>query len=754
MPSQAASGHANADAPRAVRFGVFEFDSRRRELRKHGVKLKLQGKPFQVLQALLERPGELVTREELRQRLWPSDVFVDFEQGLNTAANRLRIALGDSAENPRYIETLARAGYRFIAPVQVLDVPVPPTVEVSGAPEPTQPSAGQPSAGFASPVQPSLTQPSTLSGPQPSTQRGWRAVGGKVLLLTVATAALLVGVVAIWLEVSQPSPADFHFRPVTFRRGQIGGARFAQDGHSVLYTAIWDNGRRQLFQTQPSSPESRPLGFDGLGLAAVSHAGELALLSTDGTMPIRGGLLSRAPLNGGAPRPIERNVMSADWSADGRLAIVRAIQGVNQLEFPAGTVLYKTAGWISNLRIAPQDDRVAFVEHPVRNDDLGSVKLFEPGNGVRQLSGEWPAAGGLAWHPSGREVWFTAARDGSPKSLWAVTLSGRLRSVTQIAGTMTLRDIAPDGRLLTSRDTQLLEMIARVIDETGHAPDRNVTWLDWSRVADISDDGTLILFDESGVGAGPQYRVYVHRLDDESTVHLGEGRAMGLSPDGRFALVLGTQERQHLRLLPLAGGKATELPATGLDYQWVRYFPDGQRLIALANESGRPLRLYVQPLTGKPFPVTPPTVARNVAISPDGTRVAVLGADGKLAVYPTSALDARKPDTAQPLPNGGALGPNGVTLVPNGVTLAPILWARDDWLYVQQLGAYTQIPTRISRLHLPTGRLEPWQEVAPADPLGVNAITKVMLSRNTRTLVFNYRRVLSELFVAEPAATR
>ena len=79
-----------------------------------------------------------------------------------------------------------------------------------------------------------------------------------------------------------------------------------------------------------------------------------------------------------------------------------------------------------------------------------------------------------------------------------------------------------------------------------------------------------------------------------------------------------------------------------------------------------------------------------------------------------------------------------------------MIWTENDWLYVQHLGAYTQIPTQISRFHLPTGRLEPWRDISPADPMGVNAITKVMLSQDTKTLVFNYRRVLSELFVAEP----
>src|SRR5260221_653839 len=100
-----------------VRFGAFELDTQTGELRKHGVRLKLQGKPFQILQALLERPGQVVTREELQQRLWGDD-NVDFESGLNTAANRLRLALGDSADNPQYVETLSRIGYRFIALVE------------------------------------------------------------------------------------------------------------------------------------------------------------------------------------------------------------------------------------------------------------------------------------------------------------------------------------------------------------------------------------------------------------------------------------------------------------------------------------------------------------------------------------------------------------------------------------------------------------------------------------------------------------
>src|SRR5438270_10939578 len=111
-----------------ARFGVFEVDLSAGELRKSGVKLRLQEQPFQVLAFLLEHAGEVVTREELQQKLWPSDTFVDFDHSLNTTINKVREALGDSASNPRYVETLARRGYRFIAPVQAQLQNEPPAV--------------------------------------------------------------------------------------------------------------------------------------------------------------------------------------------------------------------------------------------------------------------------------------------------------------------------------------------------------------------------------------------------------------------------------------------------------------------------------------------------------------------------------------------------------------------------------------------------------------------------------------------------
>jgi cholera toxin transcriptional activator len=129
------------NSSRVLRFGVFEADLRAGELRKSGIKLRLTGQPFQVLAILLERAGDVVTREELQQKLWASDTFVDFDHSLNTAINRVREVLGDSASSPRYVETLARRGYRFIAPIQSESPPAPEAILSAAPASPIVPAA-------------------------------------------------------------------------------------------------------------------------------------------------------------------------------------------------------------------------------------------------------------------------------------------------------------------------------------------------------------------------------------------------------------------------------------------------------------------------------------------------------------------------------------------------------------------------------------------------------------------------------------
>ena len=127
-----------------LRFGVFEVDLRAGELHKHGLRVRLQDQPFQVLAMLLEHPGAVVTREELQKRLWPADTFVDFDHGLNKAVNKIRDALGDSAESPRFVETVARRGYRFLAEVKGTDATPLRSPELAPPPLPTAESPDRP----------------------------------------------------------------------------------------------------------------------------------------------------------------------------------------------------------------------------------------------------------------------------------------------------------------------------------------------------------------------------------------------------------------------------------------------------------------------------------------------------------------------------------------------------------------------------------------------------------------------------------
>jgi TolB-like protein/DNA-binding winged helix-turn-helix (wHTH) protein/Tfp pilus assembly protein PilF len=178
-------------ASRAYRFGLFDVDERRGEVRKQGLRLRLRGRPYDILLILLERPGELVSRDELRTRLWSSDTFVDFDHGLNAAMNRLRELLGDSAENPRFIETSPRKGYRFIAPVAVTAEAAAP---VATAPAVSLPAAVWPVPDLPAPPIEVVTAPRSMWR-RPSTALGASRVR---ILAAVAVVILVAGLASVW----------------------------------------------------------------------------------------------------------------------------------------------------------------------------------------------------------------------------------------------------------------------------------------------------------------------------------------------------------------------------------------------------------------------------------------------------------------------------------------------------------------------------------------------------------------------------
>ncbi len=214
-------------------------------------------------------------------------------------------------------------------------------------------------------------------------------------LLLAAAAAFFLG-----RQTGQTKPAAPPvYHQLTFRHGAIRTARFAPDVQTVFYSAAWEEDPVQIFSTRPGSPESRPFGLQNAEVLSISPAGEMAVLLGSRTIEpfIYSGVLARVPLSGGAPREVLEGVQWADWSPDGNnFVIVRDLEGQNRLEFPIGKVLYKTAGWISHPRISPKGNLIAFIDHPARRDDAGSVEVVDLAGNKKTLSQGWGSAQGLA----------------------------------------------------------------------------------------------------------------------------------------------------------------------------------------------------------------------------------------------------------------------------------------------------------------------------------------------------------------------
>jgi WD40 repeat protein len=259
------------------------------------------------------------------------------------------------------------------------------------------------------------------------------------------------------------------------------------------------------------------------------------------------------------------------------------------------------------------------------------------------------------------------------------------------------------------------------------AGEQDVSWFDWSRAEDISRDGNLILFDESGEGGGSQYSVYLYRGSSHQTVRVGEGRAMALSPDGQLAITLDLRDPSHLNVIPLSAGRVQVLSGYGVHYQAVRFFPSGDRLLVRGAKDGEGARLWVQRLSGgAPEPLGTDLYLDSLAISPDGERIAGLGIDHELMVVT--------------IPGGEA------QVVPGASELFPTRWSEDSqWLFVQK---FSSVPSEVFRVNVHSGQRQPWRKIAPPDLTGVLQVGRVLLSADSRSYAYSVQRTLSELYVA------
>jgi dipeptidyl aminopeptidase/acylaminoacyl peptidase len=443
----------------------------------------------------------------------------------------------------------------------------------------------------------------------------------------------------------------------------------------------------------------------------------------------RTGTLARVSVAGGAaPREIEEDVLAADWSPDGReLAIVREVEGKQRLEFPVGKVLYETDGWVSHPRISPDGTEIAFADHPIGGDDGGSVALVDRSGKKKTLSNLYASLGGIAWPPHGKELWFTAAAVGFNRSLNAVTRSGKERVLARATGGLVLQDVFRDGRALVKQEKSRQELLVR---RESDEKERDFSWLDWSLITDLSADGGTLLFDESGEGGGPGYSVYVRKSDGSPAVRLGEGSAQSLSPDSRWvlAIVRSTSDPQ-LIAYPTGAGQPKTFPKDGLTVMAAQWLPDGKRILLAANEKSRGVRLYVRDFAGgKPRALTPEGYRFfGRTISPDGKSVLVRGPDRKFYLYP---LEGGEP-----------------AAVPGLTDRDRILgWISGGRLWVAGIG---EVPAKVSRLDVTTGRRELWREITPSDSAGVSGVGRICLTADGKSYAYSYARALSELFVVE-----
>jgi serine/threonine protein kinase len=563
----------------------------------------------------------------------------------------------------------------------------------------------------------------------------WSTATSRGMLVVALAAITIFSLISFYAGLKQvPAPSQPTFRQLTFRRGAITGARFSPDGNTLIYSAAFDGKPVELFTSHLESPESSSLKLQA-DIQSISSTGEMVILLDCELDPFGcyNGTLARLPLVGGTPREIMEHVYEADWSPDGQeLAIVRVNEGQFQLEYPVGTVLYKATGRISHIRVSPKGDIVAFIDQPNLVDFNGSIMTVDRNGQKRILSSGWKTTGGLAWSPTGEEVWFAAGKKGV-NALYAVTPSGRERLVFQAPGNVALKDISRDGRVLLQRGIPRSRMIGFT---AGSEKERELAWFDWSTSADISADGKNLLFYDWGTAVGGVPFVYLRKMDGSNEpVRLGQGKAHALSPDGKWALAVQEGSPPQLVLLPTGPGEPRMLPRGGInEYYYLSWFPDGQQILFTGLvELGHGLRSYVQDISGgQPQPITEEGIIA-LLVSPDRKRLVVWapdkGPDGK---YYLSPIDGTK---STPIP-GLEMGE------------VPIRWSTDGQaLYVRASDDFT---TNIYRIDLSSGRRELRKEIVP-DQVGFIGLEDrgVQITPDGKSYVYTYWTALRDLFLAE-----
>ncbi len=419
--------------PSSVRFADFEVDFRAGELRKRGRRIRLQEQPFRVLTMLVERSGEVVSREELRQKLWPADTFVDFDHGLNSAVARLREKLNDSAEAPRYVETVPKRGYRFIGPVEEADSSVLDTL---------------------TPVPTPKIQPGVLSRVG---IRSWTAV------VVALVALLLFAGWKLWQLTRGHSDRPLEIIPMAVLPGYEVEPAFSRDGNQVAFREI--NGHRNsgIFAALVGGDSSLRLTNSPADCCATwsPDSRQVAFVRRNDSkddiyvVPALGGIERKVY---SSPRDLNPHLT---WSPDGRVLAFPENDGTDTHSWI--TLLSLSDSSTRRLTMPPGEDRddspafspdgsqVAFDRESIAGVANNLYVVSAKGGEPRRLTFDNRPIFGLTWDADGCEVIYSSIREG-PTKLWRVSTSGGVPRAVAGVGLMAYSpSVPPKGNELAYR---------------------------------------------------------------------------------------------------------------------------------------------------------------------------------------------------------------------------------------------------------------------------------------------------------------
>jgi Tol biopolymer transport system component/DNA-binding winged helix-turn-helix (wHTH) protein len=594
--------------PASYRFGNFELDTRPGELRKNGTRIRLQDQPLQILRLLLENAGELVTREQIQKKFWASDTFVDFDNAINSAMRKLREALSDDSRNPRFIETFARRGYRFIAPVSVVPSKAPVSLYAS---VPAPPPA---------PVTEEAKSPGVSLRPR------W-VIGAAALVLIAAGLG-----VAWWLRNSEITPvAELKVTPLTSYPGYQDFPSFSPDGTRVVFA--WGgaaNGQSNLYvkligpgdpvrltmnERDDFSPAWSP---DGRVIAFLRRkdGGHVAVL----VMPALGGpareLTTLTLINWiVVPPPF------VAWSADGKwlftvemtsldTAATRDIVCISVETGEKRTVISAPRDTIGDggLAISPDGNTLAFAQmRTLAVGDMYAVPLSKeqaPARQPERLTFDDRNIVSLAWTADGQDLVFSSARSGRLE-LWRIPVLGSNKPTRVVGAGDEPSELAvsPQGhRLVYAHGTGNYHLWRSPL--AGNGADRPTDITTSTRRQDIaqySSDGRHVAFESDRSGSE---EIWVTNADGSSPAQLTSMGAWSGSPrwstDSERIAFDGTASG-HFEIYAVSanGGKPVRLTWDGKNNVRPSWSHDGKWIYYVSRRTGRD-QIWKMGVSGKP----------------------------------------------------------------------------------------------------------------------------------------------------------